>query len=281
MTSGSADQLITKTGERSVRRSMPTANILLVVWFVICSGAVFPLLELGSGDTLSDASMARLRWLLVPNLIAAALLSLLRARAILYLLLRHPALVLLVLWIWLSVLWSVDPDLSARRALSFTANTMIACFVVSFFRPEEIVRTLLFVATALILLSLVFATIFPDLAFMPDSGELRGVFTHKNGMGALLVVAAMALAVGAHGGVVSPLGTAGGFATIVALLVPTGSATAMMLVALVAILHVPIAIGEAARPAGHDRFGHCPAGRAQPGSAAPLRPESDLHGDRS
>ena len=226
------------------RRSTRVADLLLIAWFVICSGAVFPLLEMGGGDTLSDESMARLRWLLVPNLIAAPLLALLRAREVLNLLRRHPTLVLLVIWIWLSVLWSVEPALSARRALSFTANTLIACFVVTSFQPEEIVRKLLFVAMALILLSLVFAATLPDLAFMAASWELRGVFTAKNGMGGLLVVAAMALAVGARSGLVSPLGTACGAAVIMALLVPTGSATAMMLVVLIGVLHIPVTIAR-------------------------------------
>jgi O-antigen ligase len=79
---------------------------------------------------------------------------------------------------------------------------------------------------------------------MPDSGDLRGVFTHKNGMGALLVIAAMVLAVGARSGLVPPLGTACGFATIVALLGPTGSATAAMLVVLIGVLQIPIAIAR-------------------------------------
>ena len=246
METRAADLRGSEPGGRPSRRSMGLADVLLMAWFVICSGAVFPLLEVGSGVALSDESMARLRWLLVPNVIAAPLLALARARVIVHLLLRNPALVLLVLWIWMSVLWSLDPALSARRALSFTTNTIIACFVVSYFRPEAIVRDLILVATTLMLLSVGFAAFFPDLAFMPD-GDLRGVFTHKNGLGALLVVAAMALAVGARGGLVSPLGVAGGFATIVALLVPTGSATAMMLVLLIAVLQIPVAIARLPR----------------------------------
>jgi exopolysaccharide production protein ExoQ len=242
MTTLSEDQLVISRGAEPRSRMTSVANVLLIAWFVICSAAIFPLLEMGDSGDLSDDSMARLRWLLVPNLIAVPVLTLLRARAILNVLLRYPALVLLVLWIWLSVLWSVDPALSARRALSFTANTIIACFVVSFFRPKEIVRTLTFAVMGLVGLSLVFAAVLPDLAFMPDSGEFRGVFTHKNVMGALLGIAAMLLAVCGRVGLISPLATAGGLATIVALVIPTGSATAMMLVALVAVLHVPIAI---------------------------------------
>jgi exopolysaccharide production protein ExoQ len=233
--------------EGAIHRSTPLADLLLMIWLVICSGAIFPLLEAGCCAYLSPESMERLRWLIVPNLIAAPLLTLLRGRAVLSLLLRHPTLVLLVSWVWLSVLWSIDPALSARRALSFTANTMIACFVVTFFRPEEIVRKLLFVAMGLILLSLVFRAIRPDLALQWGYGDFRGVMFNKNQMGGLLIVAAMLLAAAGCSRLVSPLTAAGGFAIVAALLVPTHSATATLFVLLVGILHLPLAIASLPR----------------------------------
>ena len=224
-----------------IRRSLRAADLLLALWFLLCSGAVLPLLMVGDG---SDEGAAQLRLFLLPNLVAAPLLTLARAAAIRNLLLRHPALAALMVWVWMSVLWSVDPGVTARRALSLSANTMIACFVVVYFRPDEIIRTLRNVMIGLILLSLAFAVSLPGLAFMPEFGEFRGVFTHKNGMGALLVWTSLVLAVSARSGLLSPLGTVAGFALIIALIFPTGSATALMLITLLAGLQIPISVAK-------------------------------------
>jgi hypothetical protein len=57
------------------------------------------LLVAGSGAALSEEGMARLCCLIVPYLTTAPLLTLLRGRAVLNLLLRHPTLVVLLWWI--------------------------------------------------------------------------------------------------------------------------------------------------------------------------------------
>ena len=243
--------------ERStmLERNSPRADYLLglparcadafaVVWLFVATSAVFPLLMMDPAGALSDESQARLRLLLLPNLAAAPVLVLLRAKAILRLLLGHPVLPLLLLWIWATTLWSVEPEISARRALSLTANTLIACFVVVALPPATIVRRLFTVVAVVLGLSLAFAALLPGLAFMPDLGAFRGVFTHKNVLGLYLVLAAALAIVGTRAGILSPLTSAVVFATVAALIIPTASSTALMLLLFLLALQVPLALAK-------------------------------------
>jgi exopolysaccharide production protein ExoQ len=216
-------------------------------WLFICSGAVFPLWLLGSGSTLSEASSQSLRLLLLPSLMAAPVLLVLRWRLIAGLLRHHPALILLCLWIWLSVAWSVDPSITLRRALSFSANTVIVCWIAINFPPAMIFRLLTVVALVILALSLLFAVAIPELAFMPDTGEFRGVFTHKNGMGLGLVIAVLLTAISWHSRLLPRSALLMSYLAIALLAVPVGSATTLMLMVLLAGLHVPLRIAALPR----------------------------------
>ena len=218
------------------------ADAFVVAWLFLCTAAVFPLLAMGPAESLSEESSTRLQLLLLPNIVAAPVLVLLRAKAIVRLLWGHPALPLLLLWIWATTLWSVEPEISVRRALLLTANTLIACYVVVAMSAAAIVRRLLLVVAVVLGLSIAFAALWPSLAFMPDLGAFRGVFTHKNGMGIFLVLAAMLAAVGVRTSLLSPLTCALVVATVAALVIPTASSTALMLLLFLIALHFPLAV---------------------------------------
>lgn len=218
-------------------------DLFLGLWLFISTAAVFPLLELGGGSTLSDDSTARLRLLLLPGLIAAPILVAVRAPAIFRLLCNQPALLLLLLWTLTSSLWSVDPEVSARRALSLIANSLIASFMVVTLTPRQILRRLIMIVLTVLCLSIGFAVLLPNLAFMSDlDGAFRGVFTHKNAMGLYLFLTAMLVVVGARTGVVSPRVATLALATVAALVIPTKSSTALLLLVLLVALHLPLVV---------------------------------------
>ena len=217
-------------------------DIVIVAWLFLSTSALFPLLEMGSAEALSSESAERLRLLLLPTILMAPFLFLLRAKAIIRLLCDHPTLPLLLAWVWTTTIWSVAPDISGRRALALTANTLIACFVAVAYPPSAIVRRLFGVVAAILVLSVGFAALWPSLAFMPGSGEFRGVFTHKNGMGNLLVLAAALAVVGARSGILSPLTWAAVFAAVAALVVPTSSSTALLLLLFLIALQLPLGV---------------------------------------
>src|SRR5687767_2179947 len=85
---------------------------------------------------------------------------------------------------------------------------------------------------AVLLLSLVFAAALPGLAFMPDGGQLRGVFTHKNVLGQQLVIAAILLPLAWQARLIPRPAAALGLLLVVAFAVPTGSATSLVILLL-------------------------------------------------
>lgn len=217
-------------------------DFLIIFWLFNFSGAVFPLLLQGTKPTLSEADEAILRLLLLPTLILAPLFLLLRTRQLARLLADHWLLPLTIAWIWCSLAWSIDPSLTGRRALALTANTIIACYIVVSYRPEALLKRLAWVELMLLGLSVAFAVALPHLAFMPTDGSFRGVFTHKNGMGQCLVISAIVLAVALKTGLVPRVWAITGLVLVAVLVVPTQSATALLLVLSLALLHVVLAI---------------------------------------
>jgi O-antigen ligase len=85
---------------------------------------------------------------------------------------------------------------------------------------------------AVLLLSLVFAAALPGLAFMPDGGQFRGVFTHKNVLGQQLVIAAILLPLAWQARLIPRPAAALGLLLVVAFAVPTGSATSLVILLL-------------------------------------------------
>lgn len=229
-------------------------GFLVGAWLFICSGAVFPLLMLESDPALAQGGNADLRLLLLPSLLAAPVLFLLEWRAISRLLASHPALLLLGLWIWLTVFWSVDPLVSARRAASFSANTLIVCFIAVTFPPASALRIAAITVLTILALSVLAALLLPQLGFMPYSGEMRGVYTHKNGMGLCLVLAAILTALSWHHRLLPRPLLIASFATIAALAVPVGSATTIMLLMILVALHLPLKVSALPRRAAAASF---------------------------
>ncbi|MCS6879119.1 MAG: O-antigen ligase family protein [Geminicoccaceae bacterium] len=159
---------------------------------VTSTGAVLPLLALGTDPSLSAEDSALLRLALVPVLLGAPLLALARARAVLAALRDTPLLVLLVVWVACSTLWSVAPEITARRALAFATFSLLAVVLAASFTPRALLERLVWLALALMGASLVFRLALPELGTMSD-GAWRGAFTHKNGLGQAANLAVLVL----------------------------------------------------------------------------------------
>jgi O-antigen ligase len=164
---------------------------LIVLWLLLATSSVIPLLFSDPNvTTISAQTRAMLRILNLPGLALAFVLLVLHFREVAAVLARHPTLPLLLLWVWCSVAWSLDPEVSGRRALSLTAYTIIACWLAATYRPDAVVRRMVLVLLGVLLLSLALAVALPGYAFMVG-GQFRGAFTHKNGLGEHLVISAL------------------------------------------------------------------------------------------
>ena len=206
-------------------------------WLCIASSAVYVLLVQGNVRALSPEQEAVLRLFVLPSLPLAAALFVLRWRAISETLFRLPHLSLLIILIWASVTWSLDSGLSLRRALAVTAYTVIAVWLAVAFEPEALLRRLAWLALVILLLSVAFAVLLPGLAFMTLEGKvlLRGVFSHKNGMGQHLGLSAILLTTAWQFRLIPRFAAGLGLVLCLALAVPTGSATALMILLALAI----------------------------------------------
>lgn len=205
-------------------------------WLCIASQAVYVLLILGDALVLSPQQEALLRLFVLPSVPLALALFVLRWREMAATLLRLPFLSLFMLLVWASVTWSLDPGLSLRRALAVTAYTLIAVWLVLAFEPEALLRRLAWLALVVLLLSVVFAVAVPGLAFHELDGQvlLRGVFSHKNGLGQHLGLAAIVLATAWQFRLIPRFWAGLGLVLCFVLAIPTGSATALLIMAALA-----------------------------------------------
>lgn len=215
---------------------------LLVAWIFISNEALIPLLLKGTEERMTPADEAILRYLLLPGVGLALGLSAVQPRRTAELLLRNLFVPLLTLWVWLSVFWSVDPALSARRALGFTTYTLLAVHLVIRFPPQRLIFWFCVVFVTQLLMSVAFAVAVPRLAWMAEAGQLRGIFVHKNSLGAYLLWSAAALAATWPERVIPRWATVLGMLLAVALVVPTQSATALGLMIVLAGLLVLVMV---------------------------------------
>ena len=212
-------------------------EVVAIGWLCIASSAVYVLLVQGNVRALSPEQEAVLRLFVLPSVPLAACLFVLRWREISEPLLRLPHLSLLILLLWASVTWSLESGLSLRRALAVTAYTVIAIWLALAFEPAALLRRLAWLSLIILLLSVAFAVLLPGLAFMTLDGKvlLRGVFSHKNGMGQHLGLSAILLATAWQFRLIPRLAAGLGLVMCLVLAVPTGSATALMILLALAL----------------------------------------------
>lgn len=179
-----------------------------------------------------------------PVLLIGPLLIVSRAKAITILLLRNPALLLLLLWVWCSVLWSVAPDLSARRALILTVYSLLACCLVVRHHLDWICKKLVWLLLALLIASVFFILFVPSVSFAryEDYGDagLRGIFSHKQGMGHFLDIVVILLLPGIRKRLVHPVLGSAGLIIALVLLVPVRSASAIVVMLVILATHAAI-----------------------------------------
>jgi exopolysaccharide production protein ExoQ len=226
-------------GQRLLDRAIDS---FLVVWLFFATGAIIPLLV--GGDSAGDFTSAERAFLRLttaaPVVLIGPLLIVSRAKAITILLLRNPALLLLLLWVWCSVLWSIAPDVSMRRALLLTVTTLLGCYLIERHDLDWILRKFVLLYLTLLLAALLFILFVPTLSHMPNGQGLRAIFTSKNGMGQFLVAGVILLPPAIRKRLVHQVLGSAGLLIALALLIPVDSATAIVVATLVLASHTAI-----------------------------------------
>ena len=204
-------------------------DLFLILWLLSATNALIPLLVLGDAPVMTAEQRSLLRTIFIlPPVAMAPFLLLSRYDKIIWLLLRNPILILLLLWVWSSAFWSFDIDVTLRRALSLTVFTLLACYLALRHNLDSILKIMAWICLALLVVNLLFILFSPSLSTMPDGRGLRGVYTHKNGLGEFLILAIALLPPAIKLRLVSPaLGWTGTFVALL-LLIPVYSATAIV-----------------------------------------------------
>ncbi|MDP4302815.1 O-antigen ligase family protein [Leptothrix discophora] len=210
---------------------------LLLVLMTVPDGLAYDTLDLGIAPE-SGSAVSRLAWLGLGA--GAAGMLVWRSRLAVALAARvNPALWLFLLLALLSLAWSIDPGLSARR-LYRLATVVMVCVALGLagwqaHRFQQVLRPAL---TLLLAGSLLFGLLRPDLAVHAQTaaelaGAWRGLASHKNGLGSL---AGLGLLLWLHAGLtrqtrVLPALAGGALALACLLLSRSSTALVAMLVA--------------------------------------------------
>lgn len=149
----------------------------------LTTGAVFPLLLMVQNDGLGEAERSKLQLLQLP-IYLFTLTFLARHPGQLLLAMRRtlPMLALTALAV-ASTLWSIEPQITLRRAIGLLMGILLSYLLAIRFTPRQLLAMVSLVVGLTLFLSLVLMVVKPSMAFMPDGTGLRGIFTHKNVLG--------------------------------------------------------------------------------------------------
>lgn len=159
-----------------------------VAVLILATGAFFPLTGAAGGE--DGTPLARLLWG-IAYLVSGALLVDGAVRHRMRVGLPVP-LLLYVALAGVSFFWSVNPDLSARRAVGLVGTVLVGMLLAQRLRPVELLnalrQALLFIAVA----SLVLYLVGSPLALDEVHGTLRGVLPTKNTLGRYMALGLLA-----------------------------------------------------------------------------------------
>ena len=125
--------------------------------------------------------------------VAASLACIVIASSFVYrdiarLLARNMAVLAYVTLVVTSVAWSIHPDLTFRRSIGVILSILVAAYLTVRFGEKARMRVFSFVFAILGIGSLLFVAAYPDYGIAAE-GQWRGVFDHKNTLGAIMAIA--------------------------------------------------------------------------------------------
>ena len=147
----------------------------------ILSGAVLPLVLSGGATSVDDSSRSLLRVLPLPVYLISATLLLRHPMQLVIVIRRNLPMLLLLELPFLSVLWSIGPSVTLRRAVGLLGTMLFSALLATRFTPTQLLLLIVSVLAPCMVLSVLFMGAVPHLGFM--EGAARGVFIHKNVLG--------------------------------------------------------------------------------------------------
>ncbi len=108
---------------------------------------------------------------------------------------RNKLLVLLIGIALVSFLWSAAPQVTLRRSIALVGTTLFGVYLVVRYSPSELLRLIAWTFGIGAVLSVIFALALPEYGIQPYGGGMtwRGIYRHKNLLGRLMALNAIAL----------------------------------------------------------------------------------------
>jgi len=161
------------------RRLLGGAAVFLLL--VFSQAWVFPLM----GEQASAAEGGLIRVLYLPAYAAAFLLLATSPGAALQAVLRQPFLILLLLIVAASTLWSIAPDQTLRRVFAAYCSALGGIVLAARFKWSELAEVIAGCFAALAVIAFVVPIVAPSIGVMHEifPGAWRGVWPEKNALG--------------------------------------------------------------------------------------------------
>lgn len=176
---------------------MTQSSSKLEFWFTaivlfLSSGALIPLFRLQQGVDLDEGDpLMRVVWF---GIYAVVLWIAVENRAqFMNVLKSSRTLLALVAVAILSAAWSAAPLLTLRHGFALAGTTLVGVYLGTRFTLRGQLKLLVWVLGTCAVLSLLFVLLLPQFGITaePDEGAWRGIFTHKNSLGRLMLLDAV------------------------------------------------------------------------------------------
>lgn len=227
--------------QRGMRAVESSATVLILI---LISDAILPLFLHGGPhypDLTPATSFERASFWLAYAFTFLQLL--IRPRQILGAAIRNPFVLGVVFIAVLSIAWSVDPDTSFRRAFALGMWTMFGYYLASRYDTTELLQHLGIALGIVAVLSLATGALIPDYGRESgfNGGAWRGVYTTKNVLGEMMLLAAVIFGSLARrtdrGKTLAVLGI-----LLVVTLIVFAKATAALLIVFLLVITIPIVL---------------------------------------
>ena len=147
------------------------------------SGAITGIIFPPVNDLSAENPTARLLWFPIYGL--TLVLALINIVHLVRISIFNPLLVLCVLWCGISIIWSIDPALTARRSVALLMTTLAGLTVAARYDWDGLVQRLAFAFLMMALTTILVVILRPSQGIMSEIhvGAWRGPFAEKNYLG--------------------------------------------------------------------------------------------------
>lgn len=159
-------------------------SALFVFLFIMFSGGIIGMTIINPEDLAAETPFARMMW--YPAYVIIIVLALRYLPKILRMAVFVPLLVTCVAICGISMLWSIDPGVTLRRAVALTVSTLFGLLVAARYDWSEMLQRLAIAFTFLAVLTVGVALLMPAKGIMYEIhvGAWRGPWVEKNDLGA-------------------------------------------------------------------------------------------------